>query len=352
VKSPKKTSKVTIILAIILLIIALGCAAVAVILFVLPNNSAVASDAVPAAIEKLIKTGGTRNVEMSGSVNLSGDNTSVDALIDAKYGDGNVVADADISLSTSDLNLAFKLSEITMSKNGVGYVKYDGLYKALEGEVLEKVKDYCNTEEECKEIAAEALKEFNAVSVVDGKWIKIETSDVETFLSDFVPASSFKCLVDTTGEIGDYSDEILSLYKENPFISYSTADINLASKGGQLYQLTIDAEKFTNFVNSMKTVGYANSLRACMGEEATLGDATTSEVAEMLENIPDIFVEIDDNYHFTRVYFNVPSTTSMSAIMVDLSFSYPDIITVSEPTEYVNANDAMKDLFNILYQAS
>ena len=50
--------------------------------------------------------------------------------------------------------------------------------------------------------------------------------------------------------------------------------------------------------------------------------------------LPEIYVEIDDDNNFSRVYLS--GETNGTATTADLNFSYPSEITITEPDDYVD----------------
>ena len=66
--------------------------------------------------------------------------------------------------------------------------------------------------------------------------------------------------------------------------------------------------------------------------------------------IPALYVEIDGNYNFTRLYFVTDAEDYGVKVTTDLNFSYPDNINVSEPTEYQNLMDILNNMYTTVYE--
>ena len=60
--------------------------------------------------------------------------------------------------------------------------------------------------------------------------------------------------------------------------------------------------------------------------------------------MPELYVEVDNNRNFTRLYTEFTIDGLDADITLDLNFSYPESVNVSEPTEYENFSDFMQKL--------
>ena len=67
----------------------------------------------------------------------------------------------------------------------------------------------------------------------------------------------------------------------------------------------------------------------------------------MLDNFPEIYVEIDNDYNFTRLYMSMEGEDG--TVTVDFSFDYPTSVTVDEPTEYTDVNDVINEVMKLVY---
>ena len=69
-------------------------------------------------------------------------------------------------------------------------------------------------------------------------------------------------------------------------------------------------------------------------------------IEKIFENFPTIYVEIDDNYNFTRVYFKVTAgdETSSMTTTADLALSYPAKLEVAAPDDYIDMSTLVNNL--------
>ena len=63
-------------------------------------------------------------------------------------------------------------------------------------------------------------------------------------------------------------------------------------------------------------------------------------------------MEVDNNYNFTRLYFTKDINEGAATVTVDLDFSYPTNVNISEPTEYEDLSSLMENMFNSTYEST
>lgn len=379
VDKPKK--KTGLIVAIILFVVAIvgGVAAALIVL----NPFAAKKDAVPAAIAKLVSGDAPKLVVMEGNINLTStdENLPVSAM-NIRFQSGNNsntsmnYADAKITATLkSGAEFSFDADEIGLA-DGTLYLKLSNIVEALDnyepttettncigGEEGTNCADYeyieieCyEDEEDCESVEVimpdptDSILEFLGVfEVIEDEWIKIPMSDFSN-VSDLVQINApTQCIIDASDKMGEYSNSIAKLYEENPFINYTTDNLKIAQKKNTLYQLKFDADKLTNFVNSMSNSGFANELLACVGGQATNTEISSDYVAQITEVLPEIYVEIDDNDNFTRVYLAVSDPDGNTNVTADLSFSYPSELNINEPEVYIDINEVLSRLLTMFY---
>ena len=147
-----------------------------------------------------------------------------------------------------------------------------------------------------------------------------------------------------------YGEELTGVYQQYPFINYTTENLKISQKKDALYLLSLDAEKTASFINALRDSSFVKEISSCMGIKTTSGeDLTTEEAQEIIKDFPDLYVEIDNNDNFTRVYFAISQDENKITVTVDLSLAYPSQITINEPTEYIDVNEAMTKIMSELY---
>lgn len=327
VKKParKKSKKPIIITAIILVLLAVS-AAVAAILILNPFAS---HDAVPAAISKLFNSGVPENVKMTGAVTTFDNNkdaVSASIMMDftteinTKTGENTASATINATLPGSTDTFAFNVNELH-TKGGDLYLKLGGMA---------------------------VLKDFSAVfETIDDEWIRIPDSEFSSISGVMPTNTDATCLIDAAGKLGEHGKDFATLYNENPFVEYSTADINIDKKNNPLYRLYFSPTKLAGFVNSLNGSGFANELLACTGGLAVNEDVTEAEMTEIVKSIPTIYVEVDDKDNFTRVYLSVSSEDGLSGAVADISFEYPTTsVKIEEPEQYITLGEFLTQLLS------
>ena len=408
----KKSSKTPIIiLAIICLLAAIGCA-VAAIMVLKPFSS----DAVPAAMAKLMN-GAPSVVTLNGTITTSTSSPlspaasmqiDFDAGINSATSENYVNATISATPTGSKDNFEFSANEIHTSDGNL-YLKLDGVADALQrylkanAEVLPEDSTTCITNPTTGETVCltednvvnetyidvdvdddidddtmnciddatgqtncvtsplsdlEALESLGLFDVIDDEWILIPDSTFSNTTDLVEGDGALQCLVDAAGNLGEYGQNFVSMYKANPFITYSTENIKVAKKKDTIYQLSFDTKELAEFINAMSNSGFINELNACTGALAVSTDTTVTPEAlqYVVSMLPEIYVEIDNNNNFTRLYMtnatmdNTYLAAYTATFTVDISFSYPSSITIEKPTDYIEMNDVLSQVLNDFYE--
>ena len=186
---------------------------------------------------------------------------------------------------------------------------------------------------------------------VEGEWIKIPTSsdsteeqDVESTLrasgGDASGMEEATCGFQLFKKLNSNSSTVAGLYRKNAFISSTRENVTLAKKNYPVYQVVFDNERLANFVSGAQDAGLMNEYYSCAGKNA-------NDVVQMIMNLPPLYVEVDNESNFTRLY--VKANNDGTTITADLGFSYPANVNVPEPTEYLSLEEAMQSMFSSMF---
>lgn len=200
---------------------------------------------------------------------------------------------------------------------------------------------------------------LSIVSTYDDKWLSVSQSTLEQLTKSASTSSNeaFQCIVSTVKRLPSYSDEIISYYKKNPYITSSTDNLGIiedptfkqglgnTEESNTIYRLGVDAKKFVDFVNEVEDSQFVKDILACTGrpESSVDADEITVEKVESLlsENTSTaVYVEIDDNDNFTRFI-----TTDGEKYAFILNIDYLDSINVTKPLSSVDLMTAVQDIF-------
>ncbi len=381
------TKKIALFAAIGLFVAAIVCAVIAVIV----ANPFKQDDRVPQAISKLLSGDAPKNIEAQGKiiVNTDSEDTNLRALtidLDAKFATAyrTNTAEATVSaLFADETELSFGAQEIMVADGDV-YLNINSLSDSLSsdeagGETVEAGEENCEADENgetncevvevdvttcdgdaCEVVEGDAAGDtgylgelIDYFGLVDDTWIRIpaniaEAPEDETGIFN----NESQCLVNAISNLPNYSNSLTESYKANQFIEYSTENLGIAQVANNLYRLSFNEEKLTNFINEMTSSAFMNELLACTGDEATNTKVSVDDVKEVFSGFPTIYVEIDENYNFTRVVFEAKLEEQASEITADFNLTYPDVITINEPTEYIDLNEFLTELFGNLYDVT
>lgn len=328
VVKPLKKSKAPIIITIIvLLLLAIGGAVAALVIL----KPFAAHEAVPAAISKLFSTGVPQNVKLAGAITVYDNNE--DAMVPSVQIDfsSNMNTKTDENIATvavnatllENQNLAFNLDEIHTASGNL-YLKLDGITN-LEG----------------LPIALDALND---------QWVQIPDDDLGDMAEMMSESALSSCIASITGNPSEYGSSLKELYEASPFIEYSTENITIDKKKNPIYRLYFDSEKLTTFVNSVSNSTLASKLSDCFGNITTDDTALENDLIEVASNTPTIYVEIDDQDNFTRLYMAGADENGLGGATLDISFEYPtSAVAIQEPSDFITFDEFIGQLFLDFY---
>lgn len=365
VAAPKKKKTGLIVAVLICLLIAVGCGVAAVLLMLNKNNN----DPVAAAMNKLMSGQTPTNIVVNGDINILNDDVAspfseVQIGLDAKLVANSSInaIDASVTLTPSqgEQDLTFSVNEI-YAESGDVFIKLDGLSDSLNGmmnignenqadaelvpEVVETNDDgslICDDDASCETTGTLDDSGFvffsaimDTVESIEGSWIRLSTTELESMTDAFSSEGPLSCLVDLVNDIDTSSNSAAELYSKNPFVTSSTENMTVISRRDPIYKLGIDSEKFTNYIESIQNTTILDNLYSCYGWDGNV-NINTDDVLEVVENLPDIYVEINSDNDFTRLYVKNDNIT------IDLAFSYPANINISEPLEYQDLSEILQ----------
>ena len=390
-EAPKKKKTGLIVGILIALLIATACGVTAVLL--MNNNSG--GDAVVKAMNKLMSGDVPSNVAVSGTISVKPNTTSsiTNMKIDLKSEmvSGSMINSTVANLTVEGKNnksLSVELDEM-YGTDGDLFLKVDGIGEAIKNpsliealfnsdstpvevdcdtlsageevdcEVESTLETDCEDATDCTEVVIEEvtdemsedeLAEYSALAeMFDGKWFRISTEEL-TSMSGSESGSELTCVVDLIKSTNSSSNSLAESYNKNPFIYSSDENITVMRKANPIYEVGINTENFTNFADAMSKSELASKINDCLGSKQTFVD--TDELAEAVKQLPALYVEVDSNYNFTRLYFTKDINDGAATVTVDLDFSYPANVNISEPTEYEDLSSLMENMFNSTYDST
>lgn len=336
VRPPKNRRKIRLIVAgVVALLVALGCGIAAALMFLNPEKA----DAVNSALYKIANGDASPMVVANGTVTVmsnGGDfpindmTLSIEAGVDTITGVNSLSANMTASSPEEGERISFTLDQIR-TLNGDFYLKTE---KAAESS---DVPDFMETIfMSNEELASGGTILDKTLSGTSGEWVKID-KETAAALGNAVRESwqgeSLECLANFTEKL-DFKS-IADIYGRNRFIVATSEDLTMASRKDPIYKLSLDNERLIGFLDSVQDLNATRDLVKCMGYGG--GRFDSKKLVEQIENdstlLPEVYVEVDNNLDFTRLYVNYNIHPELS-ITIDFSFSYPTKMEVTEPNEY------------------
>ncbi len=355
---PKKKKTGLVVGILICLLVTVGCGVAAMLLTLNAQNA----DRVLAAMNKLMGGEVPKLIAIEGDINLtSTDDTLPYSSLAIKFNAGingktneNFANATVAAILPNKTKSSFDASEIKTS-GGDLYLKLSGIVDALDGlgsSVVDNVECTNKEDEECLEQTALVNLDFsNVFEIIDDEWIRIPSSEFSN-LTDVVPVDkTVPCLIDVAGNLSKYNNNFAEIYNNNPFIIYSTENLTVSQKKDPLYRIGFDDEKLAGFINSMNNFDFLNEMLACTDNLAMNQEVTANDLSRITTILPEMYVEIDENNDFTRVYFDFSDIEedTNSTITADLSLFYPTSIMVQDPENYIDIDEALSEILKTLY---
>ena len=213
----------------------------------------------------------------------------------------------------------------------------------------------CADEEDCEEIEGEIItqdKNLNSaladalVSIIeaaDGVYIKLSSEDLDLVGVESIETSSLSCISDLISNADKDSESTIQIYNQYPFVLSTDKNIPIASKQNPIYQISLDSKNLVGFINGIQNTEIVKSWYSCLGMEDNLA-ITENDTAELISRMPKVYTEINNENNFTRLYLESDLNGEATAT-IDLGFSYPTNVNVSEPVEYTDFKDFIQTIF-------
>lgn len=387
--APKK-HKTGLIVGVIIAIIALVGGGIAAAM-ILRNKK----DSVSAAITKIVNGEAPDKIVINGDIKITASDSSalipeINISINSKFREWSLINNSSATITATIRNagnIEIQLDEVYASGDDL-FVKLEGLTNAIEDsglsyliEAAKKLNDVedcgddsvcqdnspsllqCIGDEECSEsnivnAGMESLVTtgqivldggtiavissiMDAAEIIDGEWVKISVGDLELFTGSTLSTDNDSCIVDLASAIYANKHSAADLYNKYPFVISANGNIPISSAQYPVHKVGIDSKNFADFVNSIRSTTLLDRVYSCLNlENDTLVD--DGDVAGVLEGLPDIYVEVDNDDIFTRLYFS--TEIDEGTVTADLNFTYPSSINVPEPPEYLDLSDVMQKI--------
>jgi hypothetical protein len=348
VVEPVKKKKTGLIVLIVILVLAIIGGAVAAILILNPfgNGNGGGSgggdkDAVSKAIVKLLSsTEGPKKLGTKGTIEVTAGSASIpfktiDATIDAGY-------DVETGKSSGDVTLgvAFSSTDETTIKVSEMLVDKKLYLKAT----TDKEVDTTDIDED-DETAQYSLMIASFINMLGGKWISMSLTDATSGLPSGSTNETAQCLIEAMKDTSDTKIDLGGIYENNKFVTSSTDSLKISKKNDPLYKLGVDSEKAASFVNAVANELGSSDAAKCI-DTTSSEEVTAEQISEIVKELPDVYVEVNSDYNFTRFYTNYTASDESLGIKVDLTLNYNPTVEATAPSDSIK----LEDLFRSMYQ--
>lgn len=379
-EAPKK-SKTGLIAAIVAGCVLLIGGIVAAVLVMMNMNK---GDAVAAAMQKIMSGEAPKNVAIDGDINILLNNDAypikrININLDSDIMVGSMINTSSAVLSFTDQNdkdysmkfeevyaangdLFFKISDVknVLDESGIlnlmnGSTQTTNCIEDESGETncgATIVETDCEEEVDCIEVeSAVTSSVFNdaiigVIEAIDGVYLRVSADEMNLLKNG--SGSDISCVTDLVSDINKNSNSTIQLYSKYPFIASTNEKVAIASKQNPIYQIWLDDKNFAGFVNEMQNTEIASTLHSCLGwdNNATI---TEEDVAEITSKMPKIYAEVNNENNFTRLYMESDINDGVATATIDLGFSYPTNVNVSEPVEYTDFSEYIQTVLRSMY---
>ena len=348
VVEPVKKKKTGLIILIVILVLAIIGGAVAAILILNPfgngnggGNGGGDKDAVSKAIVKLLSsTEGPKKLGTKGTVEVTAGSASIpfktiDATIDAGYdvetGKSSGDVTLGVALSSTD-EISVKVSEMLVDKK---------LYLKA---TTDKEVDTTDIDED-DETAQYSLMIASFINMLGGKWISMSLTDATSGLPSGSTNDTAQCLIEAMKDTSGTKIDLGGIYQNNKFITSSTDSLKISKKNDPLYKLGVDSEKAASFVNAVANELGSSDAAKCI-DTTSSEEVTAEQISEIVKELPAVYVEVNNDYDFTRFYTNYTASDESLGIKVDLTLNYNPTVEATAPSDSIK----LEDLFRSMYQ--
>lgn len=349
--SEKPAGKKTgLIVGLIILVLALVGGGVAAAML-LGGGTSGGGD-VSKAITRLLSGDVAKKVTTKGTITVGISNE--DLPIDTIGAELNVGYDAENQASSGTINTTVALTGGQKISVGLeeAFVNKNLYLKVANNSDAPATNCANGTEDNCAPDPNDETAQINAViNMLADKWIRLPVEEMIKDNSLLPTDETTSCLLENITK--DEDIDIAGLYKQNEFVKYTTEGVKIAKKDSPVYKLSFDAEKLAGFANAFgKSVENSSAVAKCFSNDGvTTEEITADDLKDSLDTIPPIYVEVNGDNNFTRLYMTYTAEDSSLEIKADLNFDYKSSVDAAAPAEYTDINDLLSGLMggNNLY---
>lgn len=340
--APKKSKKPFIIAGMVaLLVVLLGGGIGAYALYTNPDK--VLLDAVTNSIKaKTAVTEGNfvvKDGENNGMVTVQFSSESDNS----KYA-GKLEAEAKIEYEGFDTTIA---GAGMVAESGDIYFRVDNAKQLLD-KALETEYGKLYASEPSLQSPLQKFKTF--VAKIDGKWIKIDKSQIEDSIPDYDKQQAcYKKAFDTFYQDSAQQQQVIKAYQDNKFITVTDAGKSqtINGKNSVAYDMSFDVKKSESFGKELEKTDVVKAVEKCGdSSDAPSSDDITNEVTGTSQKDVDkttVTVWISRwGHEFTKIETNYKDKANSTAF--DMTIDHATQPSLKDPSGALDAEELIKEL--------
>ena len=216
------------------------------------------------------------------------------------------------------------------------------------------------TQQQMAEKAEEFLDKIdNIVYSIEGSWYEFSIEDIlnSELVTESIPniasyrqgiKSTYNCTINAINNFSDYSENLSNYYRQHPFFTFDL------SVHDNYYNLGYKPQVLADFIDNINEVDIFNAIKGCFGVNYNRPyEITAKDIESNLEYLPNIAIRYDGflNHHLTDIKIDKKMLDHGPHLESHISFSYPDNLEVSTPTEYRPIMDLIQEIYeNIILE--
>lgn len=350
---PKKTGLIAAIITGAFALI-IGTIALVIVLMGISKNDPVAE-----ALKKIISGDSYKNITIDGDIDLTINsplspikqlsiNLNSESVVNSMINSSR----AKLTLVDSSNNDYSAVIEEVYANSGDLYLKIEGIDDLLKDEnflnlILGITPTYDDTTP-TNTIVSQLEPIFSIISSYDSTWLRVSTSELQEATGSIGQtdvSSSLSCLSNLAQGTNKNRNSALEVYSKYPFVISDSKNVLIASKQNPVYKINLDAKNLAAFFNTMEGTELGKSISACLNQRNTM-TITESDAQNLINNMPDIYVEVNGNNDFTRLYLESSYSDGMIKATIDLGLDYPTSVNIVEPTNTTDLQTVIQALIS------
>lgn len=237
-----------------------------------------------------------------------------------------------------DASIDFEYKGKAMPMGAKGFVSLtDSTVYFQINNVKEALKTVVDAENAAAKLPSGLL---DGIGTLQDQWVKVTVDDLKK--NNQAAGNNFECAVNVFKKHGnDSNQQVLDLYKKNPFISVKES---LGVKDGRLgYKLAWDDVKSKAFGDSLEQTQFVKDLKACNLDNSSSSTSPSVDSATADNTVYSVWVD-QWTHELKKVEFNGTSGTSSDKMTFNgsVDVAYDPNVKVEAPAQSISLEEFVK----------